>query len=118
MALNVFSDSEKLLPKAQPDDGEPIHPALRSFFSLAVEERILAENPLRSWRFFVEDKRGRALSMAELKLILAGLRAIKAKPRGQVQEILYDVVALGMVTGMRLSEVIGLRGPTSAGAWP
>ena len=82
---------------------------LRSFFSLAVEERILAENPLRSWRFFVEDKRGRALSMAELRLILAGLRAIKAKPRGQVQEILYDVVALGMVTGMRLSEVIGLK---------
>lgn len=82
---------------------------LRAFFALAAEDGLVAENPLRSWRFFVEDERGRALSMEELRLIINGLRAIKRKPKGPVQAILYDVVALGMVTGMRLSEVIGLK---------
>ncbi len=82
---------------------------LRSFFSLAVEERLLTENPLRFWRFYVEDKSARALAPAELRRILDALRAVKANPRGPVQAILYDVVALGMVTGMRLSEVIGLK---------
>ncbi len=82
---------------------------LRSFFSLAVEEHLLTENPLRSWRFYVEDKSARALTPAELRLIINGLRIIQANPKGPVQAILYDVVALGMVTGMRLSEVIGLK---------
>lgn len=82
---------------------------LRSFFSLAVEERLLTENPLRSWRFYVEDKSARALAPAELRLIINGLRKIQANPKGPVQAILHDVVALGMVTGMRLSEVIGLK---------
>jgi integrase len=82
---------------------------LRAFFSLAVEERRLAENPLRAWRFYVEDKRARALTMEEIRLILAGLKHLRAQPKGPVQAILYDVIALGLVTGMRLSEVIGMR---------
>ncbi|HDT14276.1 MAG TPA: site-specific integrase, partial [Candidatus Aminicenantes bacterium] len=82
---------------------------LRGLFSLAVEEGFIAANPLRSFRFYVEDRQTRALSSTELREILAKLRAIQAAPAGEVQAILYDVVLVGAATGMRLSEVINLR---------
>jgi integrase len=89
--------------------------AFHHLFEIAIREKALAANPLDNYEYFVEDRSGRrALSDDEISTLLVSLRRIRAEaqagPRHMpVHEVLYDLALFGLLTGARLSEIIGLK---------
>ena len=51
---------------------------LRHFFNLAKDEGYIKNNPLSKWEFFIEDKKGRALKIEEIKAILQVQKRFKS----------------------------------------
>ncbi|MCD6193338.1 MAG: site-specific integrase [Candidatus Aminicenantes bacterium] len=82
---------------------------LRHFFNLAKDEGYIKNNPLSKWEFFIEDKKGRALKIEEIKIILQVSKKIQDHPLSDFQKIWYDFIMLAFLTGMRLSEIIFLK---------
>jgi integrase len=82
---------------------------LRHLFNLAIEERVITENPLRHYEPYVEEQRGRALSAGEIAAVVEAARQMSQHPRGRVHAFIYDLIVFGLNTGMRLSEILNLR---------
>jgi len=82
---------------------------LKHFFSLAIEDEYLKENPCRYYQRFVDDGYRRALSKEELKQILGAAKKIQTKPKSSVQSLIYDLIVFALNTGMRLSEILNLK---------
>lgn len=82
---------------------------LRHLFNLAIEERVITENPIRHYEHYVEDRSGRALSGKEITAILEAADAMRRKPRGPIHAAMYELILFALNTGMRLSEVLNLK---------
>ena len=83
---------------------------LRHFFNLAIEDGYLEENPVSKYYVpFVEEGERRSLSSDEIKNILESAKLIQASPRTKIQAIIYDLILLALMTGMRLGEIINLK---------
>lgn len=83
---------------------------LRHFFNLAIEEGYLNDNPLKGFEFFAESGGRRALSRDEIASLLSAARQMQERPRTKIQGIIYDLIILALNTGMRLSEILFLKG--------
>jgi len=82
---------------------------LRHLFNLAIEDRIVKENPIRYYKPYIEGKHDRALSRDEIAKVLKVARQIQGRARGPVQKIIYDLILFGLNTAMRLGEIINLK---------
>ena len=82
---------------------------LSHMLNLAIEDGYLKENPCKYYQRFVEDHTRRALTKAELTRILRVILGMKKKPKNHIQYLMYDLVLVGLSTGMRLSEILFLR---------
>lgn len=82
---------------------------LRHLFNLAIEERVITENPLRHYEPYVEEQKGRALSGAEIAAVVEAARQMSQRPRGRVHAFIHDLILFGLNTGMRLSEILNLK---------
>jgi integrase len=82
---------------------------LRHLFNMAIEDRIIKENPTRYYKPYIEGKHDRALSRGEIAKVLHAARQIQRRARGPVQKIIYDLILFGLNTGMRLGEIINLK---------
>lgn len=130
LALPVIGDSrlmdytldnfQALETKLLDDDYEPstVNRYMQAFhhlFEIAIREKAVLANPLADYEYFVEGgKERRALTDDEAKTLLTSLRrvrdaAIKGPRKMLVHEILYDLCRVGLYTGARLNELVGLR---------
>lgn len=83
---------------------------LRSLFYRAIDWEIYrGQNPLRKVKFFREKPEVRALTDDETKRIIEAARAVAAEPQSAVQKIIPDIIELALMTGLRKSEILGLR---------
>lgn len=80
--------------------------AVSAMYATALEDGLVAVNPIRGVRLPAaenlasEDKRAKALTRAELRLVLAAL------PEDGYWRLFFEFLA---VTGLRISEAVGLR---------
>lgn len=84
---------------------------LRHMFNRAMGERLVRENPVRRYyQSYVEERARRALTVDETRRVMAAARGIQenAKRPGP-RSCIYDIMSLGLLTGMRLSEILNLR---------
>ncbi|MGB7297519.1 MAG: tyrosine-type recombinase/integrase [Candidatus Aminicenantales bacterium] len=81
---------------------------LRHLFNLAIDERIIVDNPLRHYEAYVEEEKGRALSGAEIAALLDAAETMRGDKRG-MNTAMHDLILFGLNTGMRLSEILKLR---------
>ena len=70
---------------------------LRRCFNLAVEEKILKENPCRGFKDLKEDERDRICSYDEFEVL-----------RSELHTEARDILTIACFTGMRISEITGL----------
>lgn len=107
---------EKKLAAAGPT-GRPSKPAtvnrymelLRSLFNLAIEDGLIRDNPLRFYEPYAEEATRRALTDDELRRILAAAHSLADVKQFRLRGVFYDLILFGLVTGMRLSEILNLR---------
>lgn len=114
--MDDFQELErKLLESHEPATVNRYIQAFHHLFEIAIREKAVLSNPLDNYEYFVEDRSSRrALSDAEISTLLSSLRRIRAKAlaarrRTSVHEVLHDLVLFGLYTGARLSEIIGLK---------
>jgi integrase len=81
---------------------------LRHFFELAIEEGYIEKNPVKKYKFFVEDSIRRALTEEEIIAVLKAGLLLKNSKR-QTDRIIFDLMILGLLTGMRISEITNLK---------
>jgi integrase/recombinase XerC len=83
---------------------------LRHVFNQAIEDGLMKVNPCRYYEPFIEDGAGRALEPDEVRAILKAARTIQHSPSGPaVEPVIYDLILFGLLTAMRLSEILNLR---------
>jgi integrase len=82
---------------------------LRHLFNQALEDGYITDNPARSYHPFVEDPSRRALSNEEITAVLTAAMDIQAKAKTSIQRVIYDLILFGLMTGLRLSEILNLR---------
>ena len=83
---------------------------VRHLFNCAIEDGLLAKNPLAHYEPYVEDGTRRALTDDEIKAVFTALNDIKANKRfGGVRFLARDLMLFALVTGMRLSEILNLK---------
>jgi len=82
---------------------------LRHLFNLAIEERVITENPLRHYEPYIEEQTGRALGGEEITAVLKAGETMRDKPAGPIHAAMFDLILFGLNTGMRLSEILNLR---------
>lgn len=82
---------------------------LRHLFNQAIEDGYLTDNPTRTYESFVEDSGGRALSNEEISAVLTAAMNIQAAAKTSIQRVIYDLILFGLMTGLRLSEILNLR---------
>lgn len=82
---------------------------LSHLFNLAIEDRYLKENPCKYYQRFVEDYTRRSLTKPELTRILKVALSMQKKPKNNIESLLYDLMLVGLCTGMRLSEILFLK---------
>ena len=82
---------------------------LKHILTHAVEDRVISENPLKKWEFYVEERKREALTQDEIARILEACAQIQKSPRSQLQAQIYNLVVIAFQTGMRLSELLNLK---------
>jgi integrase len=82
---------------------------LRSLFNLAIEDRIIRENPVRFYESWAEEGTRRALSDDELRAVLAAAEKLGQAKSFKLRHVFRDLIIFGLATGMRLSEILNLR---------
>lgn len=83
---------------------------LRSLFYRAIDWEVYAgANPLRKVKFFRERPEVKALTADDVGRVMAAARQIAAAPQSPVQRLIPDIVELALMTGLRKSELLGLR---------
>jgi integrase len=83
---------------------------LRGMFYKAIDWQVFeGPNPVRKVKFFREQPEIKALSDEDIKNILAAAREISRAPKSPVQRIFYDLILFALNTGLRKSEILGLK---------
>ena len=83
---------------------------LRGMFYKAIDWEIYSkQNPLKKVRFYKLNTRREILSRSQIKKVIEASREISRKPLSPLQKAFYDLVILGINTGMRKSEILNLR---------
>lgn len=83
---------------------------LRHLFAHAIEDRLIAENPIRLYVPYIEETTRRALSDDEVRAVLCAARAIQeCLATSKTQAHIYDIIAVALNTGMRLGEILRLK---------
>ena len=82
---------------------------LRHIFNHAIGERVIHENPVKCYVPYVEEPKRRALSAGEIRDVLCAAAAIQEHPASKAQAHIYDIIAIALNTGMRLSEILNLK---------
>ena len=90
---------------------------LSHFFSLAIENGYSKANPLKGYEYFVEDRIREGLSKDELHKILSAAKKLQDSARSIVFSLIYDLIAIGFLTNMRLSQVLNLKKSYIHGDW-
>jgi integrase len=82
---------------------------LKNMFNMAVEWGMMTQNPARKIKPPHTPPRQRFLSDDEIQRLLAAARAMRDAPACKGQLYLYYFVRFALLTGMRRSEIQGLR---------
>jgi integrase len=82
---------------------------LQNLWNCAIEDREVAENPLKSYQPFAEDGTRRALLDSEISQILEAARSMREHPKAKIDRFMFDIILLSLATGMRLGMILNLR---------
>lgn len=83
---------------------------LRNLFNEAIEDKVLDDNPLRTFTPFAEEGTRRALTADEIKGVAAAAGKMKAeKSFGPIKAVFEDLVLFALATGLRLSSILNLK---------
>jgi len=82
---------------------------IRHLFNLAVEDRVLARNPLTGYSFFVEDQPSRFVTLQDFQAVVAAAIKMTEDPRDPFPASFPDMMIFSFFTGLRLSECLNLR---------
>lgn len=82
---------------------------LRHLMNHAIEEGIVRENPAKCYVPYIEEPKRRALTVPELRDVLSAAAAIQEHPASKTQAHIYDIIAVALNTGLRLSEILNLK---------
>lgn len=82
---------------------------VRHLFNLAIEQGYLKDNPAKLYEPFQEEGYRRALGKEEVSRILDVGRKLQEKAKAGIYAVAYDIMLLGLATGMRLSEILNLK---------
>jgi len=83
---------------------------LRHMLNIALEDGHIRKNPVTKYYIpYTEEGQRRALSPSEVTKILNAAKQIQDNAATKAQAVIYDVIKLGLATGMRLSEIVKLK---------
>ncbi len=83
---------------------------VRGMINRAVDWDLFeGRNPVSRVKLFREDPQVRPLTADELTKVLSAAKAVSEKPLSSVQRVFFDLCVFALNTGMRKSEIFGLK---------
>jgi len=82
---------------------------LKTMFNIAIEDSLIRENPMRFYQPYAEEGTRRALTTDELRAVLEAAKSLEKSKQFRLRRAFFDLIVLGLATGMRLSEILNLR---------